>query len=290
MQENYTRWHPDHHRFEWVEGRIHASNFGAARGKEYSALEVKRNLERLLGQVGAVEVFNGRIPADRVRALGSEVTVNYVDGLGDVYNDPASTYLLRRDDGDVWLLARQLAMGGKDPRGGKRCPGLLPALLVRVDERDHLSDGSPARAYPRSDVLAEALGTLITAKPTLYVANVDEESLLGGNGYSSDVDKLAAREGAGVVRISARLEAEVAAVTDETEAIDRVGRIAAIAIGAAAPVVIQQGLTNATFAGPVNLGLLILSLFAAVTGGTALFAGGKSAASPPTQQQSSVTG
>jgi len=51
---------------------------------------------------------------------------------------------------------------------------------------------------------------LITAKPTLYVANVDEESVAGGNVYSSEVEKLAAREGAGDVRISAKLEAEVA--------------------------------------------------------------------------------
>ena len=75
--------------------------------------------------------------------------------------------------------------------------------------RDHLSDGSPARSFPYTETLSEAMSALITAKPTLYVANVDEESVAEGNAYSSRVEKRAAREGAGVVRISARLEAEV---------------------------------------------------------------------------------
>jgi ribosome-binding ATPase YchF (GTP1/OBG family) len=48
------------------------------------------------------------------------------------------------------------------------------------------------------------MSTLITAKPTLYVANVDEESVADGNRYSSRVEKLAAREGAEAVKISAR--------------------------------------------------------------------------------------
>ncbi len=79
----------------------------------------------------------------------------------------------------------------------------------------HLSEGSPARTYPFLEPLAEAMGTLITAKPTLYVANVDEESVAEGNGYSAGVEKLAEREGAETVRISARLEAEVAELPED---------------------------------------------------------------------------
>ncbi|MDQ3912760.1 MAG: redox-regulated ATPase YchF [Actinomycetota bacterium] len=75
----------------------------------------------------------------------------------------------------------------------------------------HLSEGEPARTYDTSsDTLLEVLRTLITAKPTLYVANVDEESVAEGNRYSAEVEKLAAREEAETVRLSAKLEAEVA--------------------------------------------------------------------------------
>jgi ribosome-binding ATPase len=78
----------------------------------------------------------------------------------------------------------------------------------------HLSDGDPARTYPPSEALLEVLRTLITAKPTLDVANVDEGSVADGNRYSAEIEKLAAREGAESVRLSAKLEAEVAELPD----------------------------------------------------------------------------
>jgi GTP-binding protein YchF len=74
----------------------------------------------------------------------------------------------------------------------------------------HLSNGKPARTYTFSEALAEVLGTLITAKPTIYVANVDEDSISDGNRYSAEVAKLATLEGAEHVKLSAKLESEVA--------------------------------------------------------------------------------
>ena len=56
---------------------------------------------------------------------------------------------------------------------------------------------------------------LITSKPTLYVANVDEEAVAGGNRYSSEVEELAAREGAKAVRISAKLEDEIVELPED---------------------------------------------------------------------------
>jgi GTP-binding protein YchF len=94
-----------------------------------------------------------------------------------------------------------------------------PKLKAEVAEleglRDNLSGGAPARTYPKSEALAGTLRTLITAKPTLYVANVDEESAAEGNGYSSEVEKLAESEETEAVRISARLEAEVAELPED---------------------------------------------------------------------------
>ncbi|MCA1688290.1 MAG: redox-regulated ATPase YchF [Actinobacteria bacterium] len=114
---------------------------------------------------------------------------------------------------DLATVERHLERAGRAAKSGD------PKLKTEVAEleglRDHLSSGEPARAYPGSEILAETLGTLITAKPTLYVANVDEESVAGGNVYSSEVEKLAAREGAGAVRISAKLEAEVAELPED---------------------------------------------------------------------------
>ena len=117
---------------------------------------------------------------------------------------------------DLATVERRLERVGRAAKGGDAKLKAEAVELARL--RDHLSDANPARAYPHSETLAEAMSTLITAKPTLYVANVDEESVAEGNRYSSRVEKLAAREGAEAVRISAKLEAEVVELSDDEAA------------------------------------------------------------------------
>ncbi|HEX7170409.1 MAG TPA: DUF933 domain-containing protein, partial [Rubrobacter sp.] len=114
---------------------------------------------------------------------------------------------------DFAAVERRLERVGRAAKGGDARLKAEATELERL--RDHLSDGGPARAFPSSGALAEALGLLITAKPTLYVANVDEESVADGNRYSSRVETHAAREGAEAVRISAKLEAEVVELSEE---------------------------------------------------------------------------
>ncbi|HET7480778.1 MAG TPA: redox-regulated ATPase YchF [Rubrobacteraceae bacterium] len=125
-----------------------------------------------------------------------------VDPVGDI--ETIQTELLLAD---LATVERRLERTSKAAKSGDAKLRAEAAELEKL--REHLSDGSPARTYPESEAIAEAMGTLITAKPTLYVANVDEESVAEGNRYSAEVEKLAAREGAEVVRLSARLEAEV---------------------------------------------------------------------------------
>lgn len=131
-----------------------------------------------------------------------------VDPAGDV--ETIETELLLAD---LSTVERRLERTSKAAKSGD--PKLRAEAAELEKLREHLSDGSPARTFPRSDAIAEALGTLITAKPTLYVANVDEESVAEGNRYSAEIEKLAAREGAEVVRLSARLEAEVADLPED---------------------------------------------------------------------------
>jgi hypothetical protein len=131
-----------------------------------------------------------------------------VDPEGDA--ETINTELLLAD---LATVERRLDRVGRAAKGGD---AKLKAEAVELEKLlGHLSDGNPAHSYPATDALAEALGTLITAKPTLYVANVDEESVAEGNEYSARVEELAAREGAGVVRLSARLEAEIVDLGEE---------------------------------------------------------------------------
>ncbi len=80
-----------------------------------------------------------------------------------------------------------------------------------------LNAGKPARTAELSDdekLIARDL-FLITMKPQLYVANVDEAGLTNGNAYTAAVEQRAAEEGSQVVRICGALESEIAQLEPE---------------------------------------------------------------------------
>ncbi|WP_174279426.1 DUF933 domain-containing protein, partial [Sphingomonas bacterium] len=76
-----------------------------------------------------------------------------------------------------------------------------------------LQGGKPARLTRPKDVEEERVLTaaqLLTAKPVLYVCNVDEADAAAGNALSARVLAKAAAEGAEAVVVSAAIEAEIA--------------------------------------------------------------------------------
>ncbi|MGE3148524.1 MAG: redox-regulated ATPase YchF [Pseudorhodoplanes sp.] len=78
-----------------------------------------------------------------------------------------------------------------------------------------LREGKPARLVERKPEEEKLFGTLglMTAKPVLYVCNVDEGSAATGNEYSKKVEERARQEGAVAVVISAQIEAEIAVLS-----------------------------------------------------------------------------
>ena len=58
---------------------------------------------------------------------------------------------------------------------------------------------------------------LITSKPVMYVCNVDEAALKGGNDYVNQIKAIAKEEKAGVIMVSAQLEADIAELDDYEE-------------------------------------------------------------------------
>jgi GTP-binding protein YchF len=82
-----------------------------------------------------------------------------------------------------------------------------------------LKDGKPARTVsvtPEEAPLFKQLA-LLTAKPVLYVCNVEEEAAAKGNAQSERVAAMAKATGSVAVVISAAIEAEVVSLPDETE-------------------------------------------------------------------------
>jgi GTP-binding protein YchF len=90
-----------------------------------------------------------------------------------------------------------------------------------------LREGKPARLVARKAEEEQAfvmLG-LLTAKPVLYVCNVDEASVHAGNAYSEKVFARAAEEGARAVVVSAKIESEIAMLpaAEQKEYLDHIG-------------------------------------------------------------------
>ncbi len=86
---------------------------------------------------------------------------------------------------------------------------------------DLLRDGKPARLTALTDEEEMRLfraAQLLTAKPVLYVCNVDEGDAADGNALSARVFEKAAAEGAQAVVVSAAIEAEIATMAPEDRA------------------------------------------------------------------------
>jgi hypothetical protein len=136
--------------------------------------------------------------------------VTHVEGRVDPVADAETveTELMLADldslEKRVPALAKRAAQGEKEARAAA---GVLGQAL------DHLRDGKPARStVPKDEEEARALrqAQLLTAKPVLYVCNVDEGEAATGNAHSARVFAKAAAEGAVAVIVSAAIEAEIA--------------------------------------------------------------------------------
>jgi GTP-binding protein YchF len=86
-------------------------------------------------------------------------------------------------------------------------------LLVRM--REHLNAGNPARSLPMTEEERRDLRELhlLTIKPVMYVANVNEQGF-ENNPHLDAVRARAAKEGAVVVPVCAAIEAEIAQLED----------------------------------------------------------------------------
>ncbi len=148
---------------------------------------------------------------------GGEVT--HVEGSIDPVRDAeiVETELLLAD---LESMERRLDTASKRAKGGDRDARAQLAVLESVVSV--LQEGQPARtAEITEDQQAEfRLLQLITAKPVLYICNVDEDSAANGNEHTNAVAAMAAEVGAAAVVVSAEIEAEVAQLDDLNERLE----------------------------------------------------------------------
>ncbi|HEY8276384.1 MAG TPA: redox-regulated ATPase YchF [Methyloceanibacter sp.] len=139
----------------------------------------------------------------------------HVEGKIDPISD-ADTVETELMLADLESLERRLPQLEKKIRAQDKEAKKTQELIERV--LPLLREGKPARLTQISDEEEATFKglQLLTAKPVVYVCNVDEASTANGNEFSRKVEERARAEGAGCVVISAKIESELAEL-DEAE-------------------------------------------------------------------------
>lgn len=114
---------------------------------------------------------------------------------------------------DLQSLERALLKTGKNARSGNKEAIAENHLLERL--KIHLNAGNPVRAFQRDTTEQPILDALhlISDKPVMYIANVDEHGFKD-NPYLDALTAIAEKEGAIVVPICAAIEADIAELDD----------------------------------------------------------------------------
>jgi len=150
--------------------------------------------------------------------------ITHVDGRIDPLAD-AETVETELMLADLESLERRRTSLEKKAKGNDKEAKATLALVDKALER--LREGEPARTVELSPDESPGFTALqlLTAKPILYVCNVDEGSAAHGNALSAGVERRARQEGAANVVISARIEAEIASLPGEERAefLDTIG-------------------------------------------------------------------
>jgi hypothetical protein len=170
--------------------------------------------------------------------------ITHVEGKIDPIGD-AETVETELMLADLDSLEKRLPALEKKAKGGEKEAKEAVALVMKG--LILLRDGKPARL---ADLTPEERGPysqlgLMTAKPVLYVLNVEEASAAAGNAISVRAEEMAKKQGAKSVVISAKIEEEIAQMPAE----DRPDFLASLGLE-------EPGLNRLIRAGYELLGLL----------------------------------
>ena len=85
--------------------------------------------------------------------------------------------------------------------------------------KNHLESGKNARSLDRDDDALTFINplNLLTDKPVIYVANVEEEHVINGNKWSKQLVEFVHKENAEVILVCASLEAQIAEFEEEED-------------------------------------------------------------------------
>lgn len=135
-----------------------------------------------------------------------------VDPAGDI--DVINTELALSD---LETCEKALLRVGKRAKGGDKDAKYEMQVLEKI--KPHLDDGKMLRmvALEKEELAAIAYMNFLTLKPTMYIANVNDDGF-ENNPYLDKVRDIAAAENAVVVAVCAAIESEIAELEDDERA------------------------------------------------------------------------
>ena len=119
------------------------------------------------------------------------------------------------------ILERRISKSARSANGDK---ALAKEVKILKDLQAHMENGELAKTYePEDEEAAELIASLnlLTAKPVIYAANVDEDSLAddgASNPFVQAVREYAVKEGSEVFVICAKIEEEISELEDDEKA------------------------------------------------------------------------
>ena len=166
---------------------------------------------QFLGHIRQVDAI-----AHVVRCFEDDNVV-HVDGSVDPLRD-IEVIQTELNLADLDTVEKRLQRSTKQAKSGDKQMQAEVAVLEAVSAA--LNEGRPARSVDLDDGQRQILRGLhlITAKPVLYVANVTEDDLSGDHPFVKIVADHAAREGAELVTICGKIEAEISELATEEKA------------------------------------------------------------------------
>ncbi|WP_374527473.1 redox-regulated ATPase YchF [Novosphingobium sp.] len=141
--------------------------------------------------------------------------IQHVDNKVDPISD-AETVETELMLADLESLEKRVPAAQKKASAGDKESKIIASVLGQALEL--LREGKPARlTQPKDDEEARVFrqAQLLTAKPVLYVCNVEEDSAANGNAFSARVFEKAKAEGANAVIVSAAIEADLVGMEPE---------------------------------------------------------------------------
>ena len=190
-----------------IAGLVKGASQGQGLGNKFLA-----NIRECEAIVHVVRCFDD----ENIMHVVADTSVNVpVDPIGDI-----ETIDIELIMADVEMVERRIKKAETAAKGDKK---FLKEAELFTRLRDWLNEGNSARSFPCDSEDEQALiatSELLSLKPVIYAANLDEDGFADYQNvaYYQQVAQRAEREGAQVIPVCAKLEAEIAQLPAEDKA------------------------------------------------------------------------